>query len=184
MILLLIAGVALACANNETKTLTEESVVVEGPALQENKEVEKLTFELVLELEKLDQNNYNFLATMKLDEGAYYGSPHSNNSYLGLFDIEFEKNEKITVGDTLIETPFPPEVDDAFSTEKVRWVKEETKYEQLLKVNTNEDFEVKGIVSTVVEPVCNRYEIAFVISSKSGEMSINQEEPIVANITN
>ncbi len=184
ILFVLTAVVTLACANNEIEISDTNQNLVEDSTPQDVSEVEELTFELIMDLEKLETNNYNLLATMKLDEGAYYASPYSNNSFSGLFNIEIDQNENVTIGDTLIESPFPPEVDDQFSTEKVRWVNEDTNYEQLLTVNSQDNFEVTGVVSFVVEPVCNRYEVAFNILGQSGELSISQEEPVIANISN
>ncbi|MFT5822766.1 MAG: hypothetical protein ACI8ZM_004023 [Crocinitomix sp.] len=144
----------------------------------------ELTFELIMGLEKIDEKQYNLLAKMQLDEGAYYGSPHSKNSFKGLFNIEIDENDQLIAGDTLIETPFPEEVDDQFSDEKVRWVNEETNYKQSITLNATEDFVVNGVVSFVVEPVCSRYEVTFEIVSQSGELTISQAKPIVANLSN
>ncbi|NOQ72976.1 MAG: hypothetical protein GQ574_13285 [Crocinitomix sp.] len=181
--LLLIAIISMACSTVETDNEILNEVANEDP-ITEIDAPKKLTFELTMGLDKLEENSYNLLANMQLDEGAYYGSPYSNNGFNGLFNIEIAENDQLIVSDTLIETPFPVEVYDGFSDGKVRWVKEETNYKQLLTVNSQDDFEVTGVVLFVVEPVCSRYEVAFVITSKAGELSITQAKPIVANLSN
>lgn len=182
--LLLIAAVSLACTNSEIGESKEYITTSDTAFATENEQKKELPFSVKINVEKLRADQYNLSINMFLDDGAYYASPHSNNNFSGLFNIEIAENEHLTVGDTLIEAPFPVESEDQFSDEKVRWVKEETNYRQMLTINSDKDFTVSGVLSTVIEPICNRYEIAFELSWEAGNLFVTQSEPIKANISN
>jgi hypothetical protein len=179
---IIIAIITMACTGAEfgevvpTETTNSDSV----SALFEA--AESLTFGIKMDLEKLSENEYNLITTVDLEEGAYFASPYIELSLKGKFNIDYDQNEYFTIADSLIESPQCVQSYDRFSDKMVKWVKEETRYTQQLTLNTKDDFTVDGIVSLVVEPVCSRYEIAFELSSKSGELSIYQSAPVVANI--
>jgi hypothetical protein len=54
----------------------------------------------------------------------------------------------------------------------VNWVDVDTRYEYPLTVSTAEDFEVKGMIRFTIEPRCTLEEIPFVITQRSGALSI------------
>jgi hypothetical protein len=180
--LFLIVIISIACSSNQSETPTESQTDSLDMPLEKNATAKELPFDIKIAVEKLKADTYNLSVTMFLDEGAYFGSPFSNNSFGGLFKIEIDPDNRLIVDETLIETPASVETHDPYSNGPVNWVIEETNYKQKLAIQSDQDFKVSGVVSAVIEPICSRYEIAFELKWKKGTLSVSQSAPIVANL--
>ena len=139
-------------------------------------------FNTQIMLKEVGDNVYDLIVQMDLEEGSYFGSPHSNNSFKGLFDIEVEANEHFVLEDSLYESPESSPEYDHLSKEYVNWVRESTTYTQRLTLNETIDFSVDGVVSFVIEPMCNRFEVAFEIQYFKNQLSVIKGDTKIANL--
>ena len=138
-------------------------------------------FNVVFDLEQQDAE-YLLKVTMQLEEGSYYASPHSNNDFLGLFNIELDQEVELVLLDEWLESPRSVEEFDEIARCNVNWVREETTYSNKIAVNNPNDFKVGGTVSFVVEPSCNRYEVTFDLIQETGNLRVEKKETIMANL--
>lgn len=162
---------------------TEEKV--EEMPVQENSVYDILKvqnpFNVVFDLAQ-DADDYLMTITMQLEEGSYYASPHSNNDFLGLFNIELDQEVELVLMDEWIESPRSIEEFDELARCNVNWVREETTYSNKVAINNPNDFKVGGTVSFVIEPSCNRYEVTFNLIQEAGVLRVEKDETVMANL--
>jgi len=136
------------------------------------KDKNQFPFDVQLQLEKLENNNYNLLVTIDMEKGSYIISPSSPDSFYMHFDIFFEKNKNFIVDKELLEIPKSlPEIDPVLNT-PVHFVREKTVYKKKFELMTKSDFEEKGMVEFLLEPSCIPYNIEFVLANNSGAFII------------
>ena len=131
-------------------------------------------YDLKIEIEKMENNDYILETSMVLDNGSAFVSPNSKGDFKGKFSIAIKKNDKLILDDNLIETPLSVEEYNShpFVGGYANWVKVSTTYRQQLHLISQEDFEVSGFVRFVIEPRCTREQIGFTILHHSGEMKV------------
>lgn len=131
-------------------------------------------FDIQLDIEKLDKNEYELAVAIKLNKGDYIVSPFSTDGIYATFSLAIPKNTYLTVAETLSESPKSiPEIDPIIN-KPVRFVRVNTVYKQKMKVTNEEDFEVSGLIELLLEPSCVPYDVAFSLSYKSGELIAKQ----------
>ncbi|TBN06727.1 hypothetical protein EYD45_02260 [Hyunsoonleella flava] len=125
-----------------------------------------------LRLQPSWDNRYNLIVDMELIQGAYFISPNSTRDFKGKFTIELETSPDIKLIDGLIEYPLTKEENDPhpFVNGKVNWVRENTTYTQKIKLMTDEDFTVRGLIRFTIEPRCTLEKIPIVIFMDKGEL--------------
>ncbi|MEO9533277.1 MAG: hypothetical protein ABJG68_10085 [Crocinitomicaceae bacterium] len=131
----------------------------------------------------LDENN-SIVATITPGEGAYFASPESRDLLKGYANLEVEQNDFIHVDDGFIESPASEKVYDSYSKSYINWVYDQTSYTYGTCRKIGEDFEVGGVLSFVIEPECSRYEVAFILKNKEGELSIEKTTTEIHNLSN
>ena len=142
------------------------------------------TLEQNFEVEfSLDENN-SIVATITPGEGAYFASPESRAVLNGYAQLEIEENDFIHVDDGFVESPVSEKVYDSYSQGYINWVYERTSYTYGSCRKVEEDFEVGGMISFVIEPECSRYEVNFILSNKDTELSIEKTTTVRNNLTN
>ena len=130
-------------------------------------------YRVEFQISKIDNENYSFSIAIELDNGCYIISPFSNDTTYGHLEISYDRTDHLMVND-LLEKPASVEEFDPIVGESVKFVKENTTYEQQLKVLTSNDFELKGSVWFVLEPRCTPEEVNFIISYNAGEMKVRK----------
>ncbi|MEE9363511.1 MAG: hypothetical protein V3U92_13015 [Cellulophaga sp.] len=159
-------------ASNETKTqqysiATKE--IINPVSISE-------PYELTLKINKLEQDTYNLIIRMYLNNDSYYASPNSKRDLKGIFSLVFDENNKITLASKLKETPLSVEASGPhpfpYDNGTVNWIRENTIYHQKLKPSSNENFSVSGYIQFTIEPRCTLEKIPFTIKYNKGEMII------------
>lgn len=120
---------------------------------QQNDEMAALTFELVP------------------DPEYYLVSPHSEGFHQRLI-FSIENNDQLLLDGDLIEAPKTEREYDKLTDKEGSFVREPTTYKQNLIVNTQNDFEVDGLIWLEILPNGQAYEIHFVLSYRSRKLSI------------
>jgi len=135
-------------------------------------------YEIDFDVNQINKEERALVIKMNLAEGSYYLSPHTNPKYefSGVFKITLESNSNIIMYDSLVETPRSYEYRDSVYGGPANFVKENTTYEQKFKVLNDNDFDVKGLVQFTIEPKCTYEEIVFVLSNKSGKMTVTHSK--------
>lgn len=111
---------------------------------------------------------------MAIDSGYYFVSPHSEGWHQRLI-FSIEDTDSLLLAGELIELPRTWEEYDYLSGKVGNFVRKNTTYSQNLKVDTQNDFEVVGLIWFEMRPNCQPYEIRFVISNKSGKLMIEEK---------
>ncbi len=132
------------------------------------------TYDIELSIEKIGNNGYQLVTEIILKNDSYFVSPHSKVAYKGRFSSGLQKNANLEMTNNIIEIPRSVEEIDPhpFVNGPVNWVRENTTYTQPLKLNTNSDFEVSGLIKFTIEPRCSLEKIGYTIRYKSGNMTV------------
>lgn len=165
----------VSCANNENETAVDDIVQLEDTvSLLNQAETSDEPFDIALQIDKIDDDVYVLAITMEIDSGSWVVSPLAYNYPYGKMDISITDKGHLVKEDSLLEIPESKEVFDPVFEESYKLIEEKTIFTQKLKVLTQDDFEVSGLIWFVLEPICDPYEVAFIISYKSGEMEIDK----------
>lgn len=176
---------------NQAKKLPNDSPeksVIQSKSNSEGKDIFKNgyninepTFDVLFQVNELENNEYNLMATIILDKGSYIISPFSTDSTYGHFYFNVEKSDYLVTDNQLIETPNSVEEFDPIIEAPVRFVRVNTAYRQKLKLTKEEDFEVTGLVEFLLEPICVPYDVEFKISYKNGTMKVEKTKTVISS---
>lgn len=166
---------SIGCTSNgQSSNTTAEALKLDKLDTISLLETKDEPYDLKLQIERSENGQYRLVATIDLFNGSYTASPLSNNDFTGLFTISLEDNEAMTLDEAIEETPRSVETLDPFENVPVNWVREKTTYKRILHIDTQDDFEVSGLVSFTIEPRCTFEKIPFTISYASGELTLQQ----------
>jgi hypothetical protein len=172
IIALLVLSVVIGCTEKTPSISAQNSElcrsILINPAEPYNHE-----YDLKLSIEDAGNNQYRLVSVIDFHNGAFTASPLSNNGFKGLFKIELNDNEKITMNDSFQETPRSVEEIDQFGN-LVNWVKELTTYKRMLSIKPQDDFKVSGTVGFTIEPTCTFEEIPFDIFYEDEKLRVQQ----------
>jgi hypothetical protein len=165
----------ISCGQSEEQntTITESTKEVTS---QENDpySIAKQHFKVSFQLEKVDDEHYNLIAAINLDSGCYVISPYSPDSIFLPFELSIPENNYITTDSTLTELPTTTEEYDSIAELQVKYAKVNTTYTQKLILHSQDDFQVEGKIGLLIEPSCVPYQIDFVLSNQSGELTVTK----------
>lgn len=161
---------AISCTTNEKKTQQTTEKVSEPT----DKAI-STPFDVSFAIEKEDEQHFNLITTVELNDGNFFISPFSQDTTYGKLDISVTDNGNLQQEGQLTEVPLSIEEFDTIIQQNVRFVKATTTYKQQFKTTTD-DFEVAGKVWFVCEPECLPYDIGFKISSKSGKVLVEKTQ--------
>lgn len=130
-------------------------------------------FDIKFEIEEMQNEQYSLIFTFELDSGYYFVSPNSNAHHQVLI-FSIEDTDSLLMNGVLIESPRTFEEYDVLSNKGGEYVRETTKYYQDLMVNSENDFEVSGLIWFELLPTCQPYEIEFIISHSSGKLEVSK----------
>ncbi|MCF8463729.1 MAG: hypothetical protein K9G41_02735 [Flavobacteriales bacterium] len=172
----ILASLLLSVANSCTEESITDSApnaelcrsILINPDLAYNHE-----YDLTLSIEDAGNGEYKLASVIDFHNGAYTASPLSNNNFTGAFKVTFHHNDNLTTDDSIEEIPRSVEKIDLFGN-LVSWVNEKTTYKKKLKLKSEQDFKVSGVVSFTIEPTCTFEEIPFDIFYINGELRVQQ----------
>ncbi len=137
-------------------------------------------FGITLQIEKIENDQYNLIVDIELKNKSYIISPFSKDEVYGHFNISIEGNSKLTPIESLLETPKAVEEFDPILNEPVKFVRVNTTYKQKVKLLEKDNFEMSGLIWFVLEPSCIPYDVNFVISNRSGVMKIHKTKTSIS----
>jgi hypothetical protein len=137
------------------------------------------SFDIKFQVDKVDEEQYSFSTSLELDSGAYVVSPFSEDEFYGPFQISILDSRHLFVDESLLEIPKSVEENDPYINVPVRFVRENTVYKQNIKLLTEEDFEVSGLIEFILEPSCKPYSVEFILSYHSDTMTIEKTKTTV-----
>ena len=129
-------------------------------------------YELDFEIEKTEENVYKIVATIDFFDGAYVGSPLSDNGFTGLFTIDIAESEHVRLDDHIEESPRSIRMFNEREGVPVNIVNVKTTYKQVLHLSTDTDFDCGGKITFTIEPKCTFEQIPFMIKSRAGKLTI------------
>ena len=166
----LLLSIGFTSVNCQSNKLNE--TVVAFPEVTKAME----TFDVQFQIEKLEDDAFYLVVTIDMDRGSYVISPLSTDDFYLHFDISLDKNKNIVADKTLLEIPQSlPEIDSVLNI-PVNFVREKTTYKKKLEVLSKDDFEIKGNVVFLLEPICIPYQVDFVIANQKGELKMKEVE--------
>jgi hypothetical protein len=131
-------------------------------------------FDIALQMEKIEDDQYYLSASLELDSGSYVISPFSKDTTYGHFGISIPENNKLIPDGGVVEIPRSVEEYDPILEMPINFVRKNTTYKQKLNLTADDDFEVSGMVFLLIEPQCVPYEVKFSISHFAGKMTVEQ----------
>jgi hypothetical protein len=131
-------------------------------------------YHLDLKIENTVANTTLLELFITLRDSSYFVSPNAKRDFKGRFSMTIDENNNVEASGKLIEIPLSVEEIDThpYVNGSVNWVRENTTYKLPLKVKTNKDFEVSGLIRFTIEPRCSLEEIPFIVSQKSGKLTV------------
>ena len=123
-------------------------------------------------------SGFKWMVEMRLNGGSFYVSPSTTRDFKGKFKVEVAPNEHLSIGARFIETSLSGVVLDLhpFGTGEEHWVTEDMRYEFPLLLNTQNDFEIGGKISFVIEPKCTLEEIPVLFRYRNGKLTVEKFE--------
>lgn len=131
-------------------------------------------YTLTLEMDTTDKNEHSLIVSIDLHDKSFFVSPHSNGNFLGRFALSLDETKNLVMKDSIVEFPKSLESLDPWSEGWVNFVKRNTTYTQKLTIDSQKDFEVAGLIKFVIEPRCTMEKVKFVISQRSGVLSVEK----------
>ena len=181
IITLFFLSLTVACTEKESTTSIEPTTPVLNVSMYDSPFIDAEVarnnpYELAYAVEKIGENQYSLITTMKLFGGSFYVSPHSTGDFKGKFRIEVAPNDNLKMGDDFIEIPRSKEVIDRhpFVNGPVNWVKEDTRYEHPLTVKSQADFDIGGKIIFTIEPKCTLEQIPLMFKYRSGVLTVEK----------
>ena len=131
-------------------------------------------YELKVQMNKLENDVYDFMVSMKLNGGSHFVSPNAKRDFKGKFTIIIDDTNNLIPISDLIETPLSvAEIDPhPFVNGEVNWVRVNTDYKLQLQRNVETDFIVTGLIQFTIEPRCTLEKIPIIIKYEAGEMTV------------
>ncbi|PWK19889.1 hypothetical protein [Xanthomarina spongicola] len=131
-------------------------------------------YHLDLKIENTETDSKQLVVFITLKGDSYFVSPHAKKDFKGRFSMTLDESSNLATQGHIIEIPQSVEEIDTHHLVDgtVNWVKENTTYKLPLNVNTDKDFEATGAIRFTIEPRCTFEEIPFMISQKSGKLSV------------
>lgn len=130
-------------------------------------------FEITFDIDQEENGEASLTFEVALDSGYYFVSPHSEGFHQRLI-FSIENTGSLLLNGGLIEDPLTGEGYDRLSDKQGRFVRENTTYNQNLIIDSQNDFEVSGLIWLEMRPSAHPYEIKFVVSNKSGKLMIEK----------
>jgi hypothetical protein len=146
---------------------TQEVIVMNAP------------FNIEFQFEEKEAGVFSLATILELDSGSYVISPFSEDEFYGAFQISILDSTHLFVDESLVEIPKSVEEYDPFINVPVRFVRENTVYKQNIKLLSEEDFEVSGIIEFVLEPSCKPYSVEFILSYCSDTLHVEKTNTAV-----
>ncbi|WP_074407393.1 MULTISPECIES: hypothetical protein [Aquimarina] len=175
-IIIFIVLLSIGCTKNnqKDKVLTETAQADTAKTATINK-IDNL-YALALKTDTTDKGEQRLIVSIDLYDKSFFVSPHSNGNFLGRFNLSLDETKHLTMKDSIIEFPKSLESYDSFSGRQVNFVKRNTTYTQKLTIDSQKDFEVAGLIKFVIEPRCTMEKVKFVISQRSGVLSVEKQQ--------
>lgn len=142
--------------------------------------ITEYNFDIKLQIDKEDKDQYILAATIDLCKDCFVVSPFSEDETYGHFDISIAKTSNLIADDLLLEIPSSMEEFDPILNRQVKFVRINTTYQQKIKVLTEDDFEISGLIWFVLEPSCVPYDVEFTLSYRSGIMEIKKTKTSIS----
>jgi hypothetical protein len=161
-----------------TQVSNEATTPVNQPEEEPQENQEPFSMEIQLQRESLEEYTLNI--NLGLKPGNYIVSHFSKDSVYGHFEISFD-HEYLKRTDSLQEKPSSVEEYDSIVNMPVRFVRRNTVFKQNLVLETEEDFDMPGLIYFVLEPSCVPYEVGFVISHRKSKMSVRKVTTEIAS---
>lgn len=175
-IIILVVLSCIGCVKNNQEDTRTKKVAQTDIAKKTTINKNDSPYTLMLKIDTTDKNEESLVVSIDLYDKSYFVSPHSNGNFLGRFKLSLEKTKHLTMKDSIIEFPKSLESLNPWGDGKVNFVKRNTTYTQKLTIDSQEDFEVTGLIKFVIEPRCTMEKIKFVISQRSGILSVEKRQ--------
>ena len=190
----LLLSIGCVTDNNQSNQ-TNEGVKNDEPIVEDHPLMDD-SFDIQLQIEKGDNDEYILVVAIELNNGSYIISPYSEDSTYGHFHIYIkdtaqlnklihpdlglyiEDNKYLALGDSLLEIPHSIEEYDPTLERVVKFVRQNTTYKQKLTTLGKDDFESPGLIWFILEPSCIPFEVGFTIFYRSGQMEVRKTSTI------
>ncbi|MEO1450915.1 MAG: hypothetical protein AAFV07_15405 [Bacteroidota bacterium] len=159
----LLIGVLVGCqpAGQPAQSITQPVVQLEDQG-----------FDLGLEIVETNGKQASLNVSLKMDEDSYVISSYSTDDIYGHFEISLTESPHLFGGNPMAEIPASVEEFDPVIKQSVRFIRQETTFQQPLEVLSEDDFVAEGKIEFVLEPRCVPYDVTFTISQQDGKLKV------------
>ena len=171
-----------SCNETESKTETVEANNPNVDTIKDDKlfiselwseyvEDDSVEIKLLLDLEKT-----SIVTEVELLGGAWIVSPLAEQYPYGKMELSLEENDFVSLDTKITQHPEATVVSDHNTDEPYGIIQNSAVIQQKIKLTSTNDFEVKGELFYLLEPICLPFRIDFILSSKNNELSIQTQE--------
>lgn len=164
----------ISCTGDSPDLNGGSTPVTEGSTGTDKVQVKDDSYDVSLEIDEAQEGVYELLAAIELRDDSYIVSPFSRDTIFGPFEISFEHENNLIIGEELRETPMAIEEFDEVVGMPVAFVRQNTTYSLDLRTRSEEAFEAHGTIWFVLEPSCVPQEVKFKLTYKDGEMKVER----------
>jgi len=139
-----------------------------------------LYFDVVLDVEKLDEYKYCLSITLLLEDDVYTLSPFSNDEFYSPTKLSIDpKNSNFILG-KLEESPRSLIEFDNIIERHVRFVKQNTIYKLDFTWEATSEERIEGIFELLIEPACIPYDVKFSLISNGNSVSVKKINTLIS----
>lgn len=143
-------------------------------------QIEVKPFDIDVQIDKRGNDQYDLIVTIELENGNYVISPYSEDETYGHFEISLAETSNFILLDQLLEVPNSVEEYDPVLKRQVKFVRETTSYTQRIRLASQDNFVVSGLIEFVLEPSCVPYDVEFVITYHSEAMNVKKTKTAIS----
>ncbi len=171
---------AILFLNLSSWTIYGQTLSSEGVFKIIEPQIEVKPFDIDVQIDKRGSDQYDLIVTIELENGNYVISPYSEDETYGHFEISFAETSNFILLDQLLEIPNSVEEFDPVLKRQVKFVRETTSYTQRIRLASQDNFVVSGLIEFVLEPSCVPYDVEFVITYHSEKMNVKKTKTVIS----
>jgi len=166
--------VTTSCAQNNQQGIIAKEAVHKETTKKERVFSEMKPYDVTVKIESTALNENNLIFSVDIYDKSFLGSPHSNGYFVDGFTISLDETSNLALKDSIVEYPTCLESQDPWGDGRVYLVKRNTTFTQKLTIAYQNDFKVGGMFNFSIDPKLSTEEIKFIISQRSGFLSVEK----------
>ena len=152
-----------------------------GVAQTKDLAADEFPFDMTFDVQTIDVDKFCLTFSLELEEGQYAISPFSEDGFYLPITISWLTPDVNFVQGRLEEIPKSVYEYDNIVDKQVRFVKQNTSYEQYFDWKVADNASIKGLIELLVEPACIPFDVNFELVSKNGNISVTKIATVISS---